>query len=92
MTTFQVQNEDGTLLSVSHREFYEILNKGDGYLYYKQSGSHLALLPSITNEEILRVCRKEEAVLRNAAIIETRCHDEKGRPCRYQHCKQSRNM
>jgi len=85
MTTFQIQNSDGSFSAVSHDEFYKILNDEGGFLYYRQGGSHIAMLPTAENEETLRICTQEDTAERDAAVINTRCRDEKGQPCRYQH-------
>jgi RNA polymerase sigma factor (sigma-70 family) len=90
MTNFQIQNNDGTLSSVSHKEFYETLNGGDGYLYYKRGGKHIALLPTAKNAETLRVCRQAEDAEYEVADLNTRCRDAKGQPCRYQHDESGR--
>jgi RNA polymerase sigma factor (sigma-70 family) len=85
MSTFQIQNIDGTLSDVSHEEFYEILNGEDDYLYYKQGGKHLAMLPTATNAETIRICRQAENAEYEISAINARCRDVKGQPCRYQH-------
>jgi len=85
MSTFQIQNSDGTLSSVSHDEFYEVLNGKGGYLHYEQGGLHMALLPSEENAEAIRLCRQADDAEATAVAIENRCRDEKGLLCRYQH-------
>jgi RNA polymerase sigma factor (sigma-70 family) len=85
MAIFQIQNSDGTLSSVSHDEFYEALNGEVGYLYYKQGGSHIAMLPTEENAETLRVCRQEDNAEYETSDANARCRDEKGQVCRYQH-------
>ena len=85
MTSFQIQNTDGTLSTVSHGEFFEILNNEDGFLYYKQGGTHLALLSTALNEETLRCCRQAENAENYNFAANSRCRDNKGHLCRYQH-------
>ena len=84
MPAFQIQETDGSLSSVSHKEFFEILNDGCGFLYFKRGGKHIALLPTATNEEALRICRQADNAENYTHAMETRCRDEKGRICRYQ--------
>ena len=84
-TTFQIQNTDGSLSSVSHEIFYEILNGEVGYLYYTQGGKHIAMLPTVINAESVRICRQTENAENNPLAKDLRCRDEKGRLCRYQH-------
>ena len=60
MASFQVQAPDGAYSTVSHREFFEVLNNGEGYLYYKQGGKHLAMQPTTSNIEALKACRQAE--------------------------------
>ena len=85
MATFQIQNNDNALSLVSHDDFYKVLNGDGGYLYYKQGGKHLALLPTVENIEAIRLCRQVEYAERDASVMDTRCRDEKGQLCRYQH-------
>jgi len=85
MALFQIQNNDGTLSSVSHDEFYETLNGGGDYLHYNCGGLHIALLPTESNAEVIRVCHQEDNAESNAVALENRCRDEKGRICRHQH-------
>lgn len=85
MTTFQIQNNDGMLSSVSHKDFFEILNGKNTYLYYKQGGTHLAMLPTAENEETIRICRQADNAENYAFATASRCLDEKGHLCRYQH-------
>ena len=90
MATFQAQEHDGTLTSVSHKEFFEILNNSKNYLYYKRGGTHLALLPSISNESALRLCRQAENAENLIIAVESRCRDDKGQVCQYQHDEHGR--
>ena len=85
MSVFQIQEIDGSLSSVNHKEFYEILNNGCGFLYYKRGGRHIALLPTAENEETLRICRQADNAEDYSHALDTRCRDAKGRICRYQH-------
>ena len=84
MPVFQIQETDGSLSSVSHKEFFEILNDGCGFLYFKRGGRHIALQPTATNEETLRICRQADNAENYIHAMETRCRDEKGCICRYQ--------
>jgi len=85
MNTFQIQNSDGTLSSVSRKEFYEVLRGNNGYLCYKQGGCHIAMLPTAENEETIRLCRQADNAENRAFEFDSRCLDEKKRICRYQH-------
>jgi hypothetical protein len=87
MTTFYIQEQETTnaLTRVSHDEFYETLNDGSGYLYYKQGGRHIAMLPTAMNEETIRVCNQADYAERDSGFADSRCRDVKGQPCRYQH-------
>ena len=90
MTPFQVQEHDGTLTSVSHKDFFGILNSSENYLYYKRGGTHIAMLPSTTNEAALRLCRQAENRENYTHSMDTRCRDAKGHICRYQHDEHGR--
>jgi len=85
VVTFQIQEQDGQFSQVSHKEFYETLNNGDGYLYYNSGGRHMALLPTATNEETIRICRQADNAENYGFASSNRCLDAKGRLCRYQH-------
>ena len=85
MTTFQIQNIDGTYSPVNHKQFYEALNSDRGYLYYKQGGKHLAMLPTAENAETIRICRQSDNAENYANAAASRCRDEKGHVCRFQH-------
>ncbi len=85
MSTFQIQNSNGTFKTINHKEFYETLNREDGYLYYKQGGTHLALLPTSENLETIRTCRQAENVENRDFAVNSRCRNTKGSLCRYQH-------
>jgi len=85
MPTFQIQNSNGSTSPVGHNEFYEILNSGKGYLYYKQGGQHIALLPTEKNRELVDFCNQADRAEMNKSFFANRCRDEKGRVCRYQH-------
>jgi RNA polymerase sigma factor (sigma-70 family) len=90
MATFQIQNNDGTLSTVGHKDFFEILNGGHGYLYYKRGGVHIAMLPTAENAETLRICRQADNAESDVLALENRCRDEKGRICRHQHDENGR--
>jgi hypothetical protein len=85
MVTFHIQEYDGEMSSVSHKEFYEILNSDAGYLHYSHGGVHIAMLPTATIAETIHACRQADNAENVAAVIDNRCRDEKGRLCRYQH-------
>jgi len=85
MPTFQIQNSDGTLSRVSHKEFFETIKGDDGYLYYNGGGRHIAMLPTSANTETLRICRQMDNAENDASVMDSRCRDVKGNPCRYQH-------
>jgi len=90
MASFQVQAPDGAYSTVSHREFFEVLNNGEGYLYYKQGGKHLAMQPTTSNIEALKACRQAENAENYGFAASSRCLDAKGHLCRYQHDKNGR--
>ena len=90
MPTFQIQNSDGSTTPVSHKEFYEILNNGKGYLYYKQGGKHIALLPTANNKELVDFCNNADGAESGKIFFANRCRDEKGWICRYQHDEKGR--
>lgn len=90
MATFYIQEPDGSLSQVSHNEFYEALNGGDDYLCYEQGGSHIAMLPTETNAEAIRVCNKSDDDEKGARFTEIRCQNEKGQLCRFRHDENGR--
>jgi len=83
--TFQIQNKDESFSTVSHKEFYEFLKANCEYLYYKKCGVHIALLPSSINKETLNLCRQTDNAENYSYARDSRCRDEKGHVCRYQH-------
>ena len=85
MTTFQIQNDDTNFSEVSHKEFFKIINESNDYLYYKQGGCHIAMLPTEKNAKTLHVCRQLENAENYGRAVNSRCRDEKGHVCRYQH-------
>jgi hypothetical protein len=84
MTIFQIEIAGGTFSTVSHKDFFEVLNTNN-YLYYKGSGKHIALLPTDVNAEIVRICNEEENAESLKKANENRCRDKNDRVCRYQH-------
>lgn len=90
MSAFQIQNENGSLTPVSHGEFFEALNSGKGYLYYRQGNKHIALVPTPANKEITDFYSRTDNAEKSAKFSENRCQDEKGRPCRFQHDEKGR--
>ena len=85
MAPFHIQNNDGFFTSVSHDNFYELLNSEQGYLYFKRGGKHIAMLPTEENNKAISVCRQAENAENHIPAIESRCKDDKGCLCRYQH-------
>jgi RNA polymerase sigma factor (sigma-70 family) len=90
MVTFQIQNNDGTLSSISRKEFYEVLRGDEGYLCYEQGGCHIAMLPTASVAETICACRQADNAENHNFATESRCLDEKGHLCRYQHDEKGR--
>ena len=85
MATFIIQVHDGSFSFVNHDEFFETLNSNGDFLYYKQGGTHIALLPTASNTEMLKICRQAENAENYEFAVNSRCLDANGHLCRYRH-------
>jgi len=85
VVTFQIQGQGGEMSPASHKEFYKTLKDGSGHLCYDSGGTHIAMLPTETNKETIRVCRQADNAENYSFAANSRCLDVKGHLCRYQH-------